>query len=150
MKDIPLHKTLSPRNQLHTLREASHLPTIEMDLSLVGSRTALRTEEEKDIEYAEDRIFVSLTQLDKLLEDAETAELDRQECVDVGIKLIGHIECFKVLLVPKFSESALFLALTIAQKRAHEAVMVYTRGGGSLQEIRDASVGYRNAVRQFI
>lgn len=112
---------------------------------------ALRSEEcYREIAALQEIVFASINTLDSLLELSETEEQDKNTCMDVGLKIMHDMEDFKALVVPKFSDSSLFLALMVAQKGAHEALMDFVRDKGSLQDIREKLAIYHDAVQDFV
>lgn len=117
----------------------------------MSNEPALRSPEcYLEIAAIQEKVFASINSLDRLLELSETEEQDKNTCMDVGLKIMQDIEGLKALVVPKFSDTPLFLALMVAQKGAHEALMDFVRNKGSLQEIREKLAIYHDAAQDFV
>lgn len=104
----------------------------------------------REIAVIQEKVFASINTIDRLLELSETEEQDKNTCMDVGLKIMHDIEDLKALVVPKFSDTPLFLALMVAQKGAHEALMDFVRDKGSLQDIREKLAVYHDAAMDFV
>lgn len=109
-----------------------------------------RTQEDRRIiALAAGKIFSAVNRIDSLLEDAETAEPAKKDCIDAGMAAMEAIEALKTLVVPKYYSDPLFPALMVAQKGAITAILEFTRGTGTLQNIRDKVAIYCDATRDF-
>lgn len=115
------------------------------------SNQPLNPQEQKKraITLAADKVYAAVNRIDSLLEDAETTEPAKSDCIDASMEVMDAIEGLKALVVPKFYNDPLFLALMLAQKAAIAAIAEFTKDSGTLQDIRDKVAVYCDATRDF-
>lgn len=106
-------------------------------------------EQRRAITLAAEKVYAAINRIDSLLEDAETAEPEKSDCIDASMGVMEAIEDLKTLVVPKFYNNPLFLALMLAQKGAIKAIAEFTKDSGTLQDIRDKVAVYCDATRDF-
>lgn len=106
-------------------------------------------EKRRAITLAAERVYAAVNRIDSLLEDAETAEPAKSDCINASMEVMEAIEGLKALVVPKFYNNPLFLDLMLAQKAATAAIAEFTKGSGTLQDIRDKVAVYCDATRDF-